>query len=87
MLFLQLNYFEMIANTLYNFYFCQQDVCEENGNVGTETPDTTYAQMRSKAKRMDVISRVTFPVIFFLFSLGYWAWYLRKAFGSKENEI
>ncbi|CAE1306645.1 GLRA2 [Acanthosepion pharaonis] len=64
-----------------------RDVCEENGNVGTETPDTTYAQMRSKAKRMDVISRVTFPVIFFLFSLGYWAWYLRKAFGSKENEI
>ena len=64
------------------FFLFQQNRCEENGNVGAEAPDTTYAQLRSKAKRMDVISRITFPIFFFLFSLGYWAWYLQKAFAS-----
>ncbi|GAB1604673.1 glycine receptor subunit alpha-1-like [Argonauta hians] len=56
-----------------------QEDSVENGAIKTECNDNTEAQMRSKAKRMDVISRITFPLSFLLFSLGYWSWYLSKS--------
>lgn len=60
----------------------KRNVCEENGNIGGERSEAAYAQMRSKAKRMDVISRITFPLIFLCFSFGYWTWYLKKTLKS-----
>ena len=37
----------------------------------------------SRAKKIDVISRVTFPAIFAIFNLSYWCYYLLQEAQSK----
>ncbi|ODM95389.1 Glutamate-gated chloride channel [Orchesella cincta] len=46
---------------------------------------TWLSKFPSRSKRIDVVSRITFPLIFALFNLAYWcAYLLRKDEGEKE---
>ena len=39
----------------------------------------------SRAKKIDVISRVTFPAIFAMFNLSYWCYYLLQEAQSEQR--
>ena len=43
-----------------------------------------FARYKERAKRIDVIARVTFPAGFFLFNLAYWIYYLFIPFEPKR---
>jgi hypothetical protein len=38
----------------------------------------------SRAKKIDVISRITFPAIFATFNISYWSYYLTQEARSRE---
>jgi len=57
----------------------------KNGfNLGCCRSKSILAKFSSRAKRIDVISRFIFPLLFAIFNLAYWMYYL-LAKGSNES--
>lgn len=53
-------------------------------NLGCCRSKSILAKFSSRAKRIDVISRFIFPLLFAIFNLAYWMYYL-LAKGSNES--
>ena len=59
----------------------------EQGEVETQCcrPITWISTYTLRSKRIDVISRILFPLIFALFNVAYWSTYINAGGGENAN--
>ena len=74
--------------------FVQKPLISGNGMIGMEQgevetqccrPITWISTYTLRSKRIDVISRILFPLIFALFNVAYWSTYINAGGGENAN--